>query len=389
MKYSPAIVVAAYNRPESLKRILASLLQTKDISGVPLIISIDNNAPVNLNIKEIADSFEWPFGEKEVIYQDEHLGLKKHIIKCGDLTEKYGSVIILEDDLLVSPYFYEYTVKALEYYDEDDNIGGISLYSQPRDEITEFPFTPLSNGSDVFFMQFPSSWGQAWTRKHWNGFKNWFQKNSTIPDIPISEYILAWPKTSWKKFYAAYLIDTKKFFVFPRVSLTTNFNDPGTHFKLNVNNDGQAPLLITSMDFIFSRLKDSQLVYDSFMELIAERYKHWPAALKEYDFELDLYGNKSKKTIQTPYVITPKHTTKSILSFSRSLKPHENNIILGLEGNEFHLCRKEDILIQENSIQKRIDDYRYFYSRYLNGVKVSVYNSLAQKKWLKFLFKSS
>jgi hypothetical protein len=387
MKYTPAIIVAAFNRPESLKRVLASLLNAKNVSDVTLIISIDNKAPHNLNVKEVAETFNWPYGTKEVIYQEEHLGLRKHILKCGDLSEKYGSIIILEDDLLVSPFFYDYTVKALEYYDSDDNIAGISLYSQPKEDISEFPFMPLSDGSDVCFIQFPSSWGQAWSKKHWQGFKEWLGKNPTIPDIAISDYVVNWPQSSWKKFYAAYLIDCKKFFVFPRASLTTNFNDPGTHFKLNVNHDGQAPLLVIEKDFLFCDLDKSQCVYDSFLELKADRFHNWPEQLKSLDFELDLYGNKNQKTIRASYVITSNQTRNPISSYRRALKPHENNIIMGLEGQDFHLCKSEDITIVKRSIKKRIADYRYFYSRYLNGPKISIYYSLSRKKWFKFLNK--
>src|SRR4030043_1928352 len=127
MKYSPAIVVVAYNRPRSLERLLSSLRNAKKISNAELIISIDNKEPENIIIKNIADAFEWPYGDKKVIYQEKRLGLKQHVLQCGDLSQKYGSIIMLEDDLMVSPYFYDFAKKALEFYDGDDKIGGVSL----------------------------------------------------------------------------------------------------------------------------------------------------------------------------------------------------------------------------------------------------------------------
>ena len=140
INYNPIICVVAFDRPNSLQRLLNSLLKSKNISDTKLIISIDNKAPENYNIVEIAKSFSWPFGEMEIIYQEQRLGLKEHILKCGDLSKIYGSVIILEDDLYVSPFFYNYSCQALNYYDNDSNIAGISLYSQPYEEITELPF---------------------------------------------------------------------------------------------------------------------------------------------------------------------------------------------------------------------------------------------------------
>ena len=79
----PVIVVVAYNRADSLKRLLQSLLNIREVSEAKLIISIDNQEPHNLDVKELAESFTWPFGDKEVLYQSKHLGLKKHILNVG------------------------------------------------------------------------------------------------------------------------------------------------------------------------------------------------------------------------------------------------------------------------------------------------------------------
>ncbi len=75
MKYSPAIVVVAYNRPHSLKRLLSSLANARKADGARLIISIDNNGSENQPVVDIAKNFNWPFGEKEVIHQPVKLGL--------------------------------------------------------------------------------------------------------------------------------------------------------------------------------------------------------------------------------------------------------------------------------------------------------------------------
>ena len=56
------IVVVAYNRIESLKRILGSLLQAEyPAQGAELIISIDRGD--NADVLDYARAFSWPFGE--------------------------------------------------------------------------------------------------------------------------------------------------------------------------------------------------------------------------------------------------------------------------------------------------------------------------------------
>ncbi|MEL6484270.1 MAG: hypothetical protein AAFP96_05420, partial [Bacteroidota bacterium] len=92
----PAIVVVAFNRPKSLKRVLKSV-QTAFYPSeieIPLIISIDYS-PTNKEVLEIAHDFTWKNGAKQVIQHRENLGLKEHILSCGDLSEKYGGVIVL------------------------------------------------------------------------------------------------------------------------------------------------------------------------------------------------------------------------------------------------------------------------------------------------------
>ncbi len=381
MKYTPVIVVVAFNRPNSLRRILSSLKRTHKVTNVKLVISIDNNEPQNYDVKDIANDFEWPFGDKEVIYQPKRLGLRNHILQCGDLTATYGSVIILEDDLFVSPYFYEYAVRALEYYDNDDSIGGISLYAQPREDISELPFTAIHDGSDVFFIQFPSSWGQAWSVTQWKKFRDWYNKEPDIKDIPMSSIIHKWPGSSWKKYFVAYMVENNKYFVYPRLSLTTNFNDPGTNYRCLENNDGQTPLRLTDSDYQFKSLKESFCVYDAYFELMPDKISLLSPELKDYAVELDLYGNKEISAIRTPYVVTSKMARNILWSYRRALKPHDLNIILGLKGTDLFFCLKQDLIERVNNTGIRdFHNYKYFYCRHLPGKMVYLYKVLSRFK---------
>src|SRR5688572_10825284 len=97
----PAIVIPAYNRPASLQRLLDSLRKAEIPHEVKLVISIDQGGPAG--VKQLAENFAWPFGEKKIILHENHLGLKDHILAAGNLSAEYGSIILLEDDLFVSP----------------------------------------------------------------------------------------------------------------------------------------------------------------------------------------------------------------------------------------------------------------------------------------------
>ena len=163
----PAIVAIGFNRPLALKRLLYTIAKANypaDVS-IALVISIDKGD--NSEVLDVAKDFVWQRGEKIVIEQVENLGLRRHVISCGDLTEKYKTVIILEDDLLVSPEFYHYTLEAVNYYQNSLEIAGISLYAYDFNEYAETKFVPLEDGYDNYFIQTASSWGQVWTRQQW------------------------------------------------------------------------------------------------------------------------------------------------------------------------------------------------------------------------------
>ncbi|MHA7943010.1 glycosyltransferase family A protein [Formosa sp. 3Alg 14/1] len=266
----PAIVIPTFNRPKSLNRLLFSIKQAEFNEFPPIVFSIDGGG--SKEIVTIAEQFSWE-GEKEIILHDENLGLKSHILKCGDLTERYGAIVLLEDDLFVSKYFYNYTHEALSFYQDDNDIAGISLYQYEYLENVDLPFKALVDGYDTYFIQMASSWGQAWSKEQWIGFKSWFKENSVWDnsDKRLPKDVLAWPETSWKKYYIKYLVDTNRYFVYPRISLTTNFGDAGTNNGYK-NSLHQVNILIGAKTWTFSKLNQG-IKYDVHFELDGDMFK--------------------------------------------------------------------------------------------------------------------
>ena len=126
MREKITLVVVGYNRADSIQRLLNSMAKAHySYSDIRLVISIDHSG--NEEVNRTAAEFEWKYGEKIVLCRPERLGLRRHIISCGDLTEEYGAVMILEDDLYVSPDYYNYAMAALEKYGEHPQIAGIAL----------------------------------------------------------------------------------------------------------------------------------------------------------------------------------------------------------------------------------------------------------------------
>lgn len=186
----PAIVVVAYNRPMALRRLLDSLAALHGVPDVPLVISIDRGGEQFDAVVAEAEQFTWPLGEKRVLVRERPLGLVAHVFACGDLVDEFGAIILLEDDLVVSPMLYCYAASALAFYADDPHIAGISLNALWFHGITHAPFTPYLDDGDVFFMQVAWFQGQAYTQQQWAAFRQWRETAVTqiLPPTACTNY---------------------------------------------------------------------------------------------------------------------------------------------------------------------------------------------------------
>ncbi len=385
----PAIVIPAYQRPNSLQRLLNSLAQA-DYTGydnVPLLISVDYSD--HAEVAQIADEFQWQFGTKEVIKHSTNLGLKGNVLFCGDLTEQYQAVIVLEDDLFVAPYFYDYACQALNFYQSCSEISGISLYSYNFNEYPKVRFIPLDDGFDNYFVQSATSWGQLWTQQQWQEFKVWYQEYGEIPisqdDLLPDTIINRWSPQSWKKYFIKYMVLTNKYFVVPRISLATNFGEIGKHISLSTNNL-QVPLIMGKKSWRFSHLSQSNSIYDCHYEIHDHCLKKLNNFLHDFDFECDLYGTKNLEKVKSEYIITLRNTIQKVESYALRMIPHELNLALALKGDFFNLTKVKDC--SNIQIQKKLAQYICLHQD--AGIKrfgaLSIYNlvnRLGKKKSLK------
>jgi len=360
------IVVVAYNRPRSLERLLGSLKKAIFLkNNIDLIISIDK-ATNNEDVLEIANNFIWDYGTKKVNYQAKNLGLKTHILQCGNISQEYGSVIVLEDDLYVAQNFYKYTTEALEFSQDKKKIGGISLYNHQLNVNTFSNFQALDDGFDNWYFQFASSWGQAWTKTQWSEFISWYKEKPDITqNFNIPAYIRSWSKKSWLKYNISYLIENNLYFLYPKISLSTNFSDAGTH----VGQDStmyQVPLdLSKNKNYKFSNLNESNAIYDSYFEntKISKELN-----LQSEELSVDLYGYKNN--FDTKYLLSSQILNFKIMeSYGRSLKPIDANIIEKIQGEEFFLYNTQ---IKETNSFSYDDKRRLLYNfKYIKSKDVS------------------
>lgn len=333
----PAIVAVGYNRPDSLKRLLNSINSAcyGGQQDITLIVSLDKANNEN-EVLSVANESKWEYGEKIIRTFSERQGLRKHIIQCGDLSSKYDAVIILEDDLVVSPNYYIYTQAALNFYQDSRNICGIGLYSHEWNGYAYKFFYPAVDKYDTFLGQFSITWGQCWTKKWWKEFRDWYDINEDKlkHNNSIPENINNWSAQSWGKYFVNYIVERDKYYVIPRYSLSTNCSEVGQHARTH-DSDHQVRLMTDiKYNYCFAP-EDEAIKYDIFFERLGLEQFFPKESTDGICVDLAGYGriDNSKRYLLSTNVLPYKIIREYALEF----RPAEMNIIFGNEGKGIYL----------------------------------------------------
>jgi hypothetical protein len=102
------------------------------------------------------------FKKVAVIERDKNLGLAQSIITgVTEIVNKYDRIIVLEDDMVTSPYFLQFMNDALEFYKDEDKVISIHGYIYPLK-----PQLP-----ETFFLKGADCWGWATWKRGWDLFE--------------------------------------------------------------------------------------------------------------------------------------------------------------------------------------------------------------------------
>ncbi len=163
------VVVFAYNRPEKLDKCLNNLEKCDGAAETPLFICCDgakgtaDREKVD-RVRDIAykHAANPAFKEVNVITQDSNKGLAASIITgVTQIINKFGSVIVVEDDLVVLPSFLSFLNEGLGFYKDAKEYGSISAFTYPIRELQEYV-------GDVFSTRKAECWGWATWADRWN-----------------------------------------------------------------------------------------------------------------------------------------------------------------------------------------------------------------------------
>jgi len=263
------IVLFVYNRPWHTQQTIEALQKNELANESELFIYSDEakNEDARKSVDEVRNYIDSVDGFKKVtvIKREKNWGLANSIIDgVTKIVNEYGKIIVLEDDLVTSPYFLKFMNEALEFYADEEKVFTVSGYSDidiPADYLDE-----------VYFAHISTSWGWSTWKREWNSV-NWdinsYDKIMDNNDLYI-DFIkkVGKPRLQMLKMQKDGKIDSwavrrlftqllqSKMTIFPIFSLVSNIGHDGSGVHCGKDENLNKKYLLTNKEIkIFAKFK--------------------------------------------------------------------------------------------------------------------------------------
>lgn len=246
------IVLFVYNRPIHTRRVVEALRKNFLAGESDLIVYSDGCKQTEdfAKVQGVRDYIRAISGFKSVtlVEREENLGLSGSIIAgVTELVNRFGKVIVLEDDILTASFFLQYMNDALELYKDEDRVISVVGYTHPAGR--SFP--------ETFFIKSADCWGWGTWKRGWDLFEQdgvallgrlrdaaqlqEFDYNGTFPFVKMLEDQIAGRNNSWAiRWYASAFL-ANKLSLYPGRSLVQNIGMDGTGINSGVDSSHVNP----------------------------------------------------------------------------------------------------------------------------------------------------
>ncbi len=236
------IVLFVYNRLWHTRQTVESLQKNKFAINSDLFIFSDGpkNISDSLLVDELRSYLKTISGFKSVNVIEKKInnGLSKSIITgVGEIVERFGKVIVLEDDIVTSPFFLKYMNDALGLYENENKVASVHGYVYPVKE--ELPNTFFLRGADCWGW---ATWKRAWkmfepdgkkllNELEYNKLTDRFDFYGGYPFTQMLKNQVMGRNNSWAIRWHASVFLKEKLTLYPRKSLVKNigFDNSGVH----------------------------------------------------------------------------------------------------------------------------------------------------------------
>jgi hypothetical protein len=256
------ILIVAFNRPEKLKILLESLSASK-----PPVVMLAVDGPregvtsdllLVEDTQKLVESIDWNC-VIETRFRDRNLGLRSAYVDAVDWAmSRYGSAVIVEDDVIAGPQFYQYVATGLAHFQKEKNIAQINGYNHVPTAALVSP----DNSSRLSIYPTSYAWGtwnHAWAK--YDPKMEWgmnvslaeLRKTTTGSSVSAAKWKMNFKNAyyervnTWDYFWVSSIWEQGWMSVTPNRNLVQyNGFDDGTHTRIKRKNK-QPPLEFLSL----------------------------------------------------------------------------------------------------------------------------------------------
>ncbi len=159
------IAIFTYKRPRHTDMMLYSLVKNPLAKDSDVFIFIDgakkdNERYFQSEIEKVCYKHKDYFKNLEIIKRSINFGLSRNIPEgITEILNNYEKIIVLEEDLYLSPYFLKFMNDALEFYASEGKVMHVSAYTLPIKK---------RGLPDTFFIRPTTCWGWATWKRSWH-----------------------------------------------------------------------------------------------------------------------------------------------------------------------------------------------------------------------------
>lgn len=247
MTYAP-IVMFVYNRADHFNTVYSALKNCIGAKESEIFIFCDGakNGEGQKKVDEVRRAVRekenaGDFKEIHITESENNKGLALSVISgVTEVINKYGRVIVLEDDCIASVYFLKFMNECLDKFENNREIGAIAGYA-PKIEF------PSDYKHDIFTSYRSCSWGWATWKRSWTGVDWELNDKNSIYSLDFvrhlnsngsDRFIRLYRQTkgnggSWSVRFGAHLVKNSMMTVYPRYSYIQNIgcDSSGVHSK--------------------------------------------------------------------------------------------------------------------------------------------------------------
>jgi len=211
-----ALAIFGYNRPDHLRKCLEAVKRNKQIDTFIFLDGGYTNEVVDTVIELCKEQpGRFLFASKK------HRGCAKAIYSgIDEILLSFDSIIVVEDDIIISDNFIDYMLKGLEFYKDKKDIGSLTGYA-------------MVENKECFSTKRFTGWGWATWKDRWEKFnRNIEPLDSWGDDFPVMlDNALKYKIDTWDAQFGAYHFMNNLKCICPPKSLTKNIGSYGTHTK--------------------------------------------------------------------------------------------------------------------------------------------------------------